>query len=66
MNTAEQVLSRSLTLITHQHRQILLRDSEVDWVKETKLENLTVQVLGAGPGQEKTGDVKDEIGGFSS
>ena len=41
-------------------------NEKTELVKETKLENLTVQVLGAGPGQEKTGDVKDEIGGFSS
>ena len=34
-------------------------NEKTELVKETKLENLTVQVLGAGPGQEKTGDVKE-------
>ena len=34
-------------------------NEKTELVKETKLENLTVQVLGAGPGQEKTGDVRE-------
>ena len=47
MNTAEQVLSRSLTLITHQHRQILLRDSEVDWVKGSQGPNSNLDLAKA-------------------